>query len=51
MAFFTLQCGTWLWDDMLLNSQNIRHIGILLVFLDEKVQDDGYPPSWILGVQ
>ena len=25
----TLQCDTWLWDDMPLNSANVRHIGIL----------------------
>ena len=25
----TLQCDTWLWDDMPLNSPNVRHIGIL----------------------
>jgi len=27
----TLQCDTWLWDDMPLNSPNVRHIGILLL--------------------
>ena len=25
----TLQCETWLWDDMPLNSPDVRHIGIL----------------------
>ena len=25
----TMQCGRWLWDDMPLNSPNVRHIGIL----------------------
>jgi len=25
----TLQCDTWLWDDMPLNSPNVPHIGIL----------------------
>jgi len=25
----TLQCDRWLWDDMPLNSPNVRHIGIL----------------------
>jgi len=24
-------CGAWLWDDMSLNSHNVRHIAILLL--------------------